>query len=186
MSPLELGGLIAVVTIVILATGIPIAFGLGLVAVAFLVAVDGWNSIGVMADTFYGGLADFTLVSIPMFVLMGAAVASSPAGKDLFEALERSVPAWIRPPKDERGDRLSGSARAFYETIDGRRTVGELLAVDDRVERAHRMDRLVLLLRDGAIALLPLPVEELGEVIEASGSGGAASWWRRLKATICE
>jgi tripartite ATP-independent transporter DctM subunit len=89
VSPLELGVLIAVVTIVVLATGIPIAFGLGLVAVAFLVAVDGWDSIGILADTFFGGLADFTLVSIPMFVLMGAAVASSPAGKDLYEALER-------------------------------------------------------------------------------------------------
>ena len=89
MSPLELGALIGVVTIAVLATGIPIAFGLGLVAVGFLVAVDGWGSLGIVADTFFGGLADFTLVSIPMFVLMGAAVASSPAGKDLYEALER-------------------------------------------------------------------------------------------------
>ncbi|MGF1592905.1 MAG: TRAP transporter large permease [Kiloniellaceae bacterium] len=89
MSPLELGGLIAVITIAVLATGIPIAFGLGIVALGFLVAIDGWGSIGIVADTFFGGLADFALVSIPMFVLMGAAVASSPAGKDLYEALER-------------------------------------------------------------------------------------------------
>jgi len=89
MSPLELGGLIAVVTIIVLASGIPIAFGLGLVALGFLIAVDGWDSLSIVADTFFGGLADFTLVSIPMFVLMGAAVASSPAGKDLYEALER-------------------------------------------------------------------------------------------------
>src|SRR5207248_2718786 len=32
---------------------------------------------------------DFTLVSIPMFVMMGAAIGSSPAGKDLYEALDR-------------------------------------------------------------------------------------------------
>ena len=89
MSPLELGALIGIVTVAVLATGIPIAFGLGLVAIGFLIAVDGWGSLGVVADTFFGGLADFTLVSIPMFVLMGAAVASSPAGKDLYEALER-------------------------------------------------------------------------------------------------
>ncbi|MEB3323301.1 MAG: DUF4388 domain-containing protein [Synechococcaceae cyanobacterium] len=98
-----------------------------------------------------------------------------------FEALERSVPAWIRPPKGEPAERLSGPARAFYETIDGRRTVGELLAVGDREERARRMDRLVLLLRDGAIALLPLPVEELSGLLEASGSDGAAAWLRRLR-----
>ncbi|MEQ9608706.1 MAG: TRAP transporter large permease [Kiloniellaceae bacterium] len=89
MSPLELGAIISIVTIVVLATGIPIAFGLGIVAVAFLIVIDGWGSLGIVADTFFGGLADFTLVSIPMFVLMGAAVASSPAGKDLYEALER-------------------------------------------------------------------------------------------------
>ena len=35
------------------------------------------------------GLNDFTLVSIPMFVMMGAAIGSSPAGKDLYEALDR-------------------------------------------------------------------------------------------------
>src|SRR3546814_6787863 len=41
MSPLALGVLIGVVTIAVLATGIPIAFGLGLVALGFLIAVDG-------------------------------------------------------------------------------------------------------------------------------------------------
>jgi tripartite ATP-independent transporter DctM subunit len=43
----------------------------------------------VVAETFWSGLNDFTLVSIPMFVMMGAAIGSSPAGKDLYEALDR-------------------------------------------------------------------------------------------------
>jgi len=98
-----------------------------------------------------------------------------------FEALERSVPAWIRPPRGERGGPLSGPVQAFYESIDGRRSVGELLAVGDRMERARRMDRLILLLRDGAIALLPLPIEELDGLAEASGSEDAAAWLRRLR-----
>ncbi len=89
MSPLEIGVVIAIVTIVVLASGIPIAFGLGAVAVGFLVIFDGWGSLDIIADTFFSGLAEFALVSIPMFVLMGAAVASSPAGKDLYEALDR-------------------------------------------------------------------------------------------------
>ncbi len=89
MSPLEIGVVIGIVTIVVLASGIPIAFGLGAVAVGFLVIFDGWGSLDIIADTFFSGLAEFALVSIPMFVLMGAAVASSPAGKDLYEALDR-------------------------------------------------------------------------------------------------
>src|SRR5690606_24137023 len=37
----------------------------------------------------YAGQDDFTLVSLPMFIIMGAAVASSRAGSDLYEALAR-------------------------------------------------------------------------------------------------
>ena len=50
---------------------------------------QGFDALHVVAETFYAGLNDFTLVSIPMFVMMGAAIGSSPAGKDLYEALDR-------------------------------------------------------------------------------------------------
>jgi tripartite ATP-independent transporter DctM subunit len=89
VDPLVIGLLVVVVTIAVLATGIPVAFGLGLVAMGFLVAFEGLGALDVVAETFFGGLAEFALVSIPMFIVMGAAVASSPAGKDLYEALDR-------------------------------------------------------------------------------------------------
>jgi C4-dicarboxylate transporter, DctM subunit len=77
------------VTVAVLATGLPIAFGLGAVALLFMVVFDGWNSVNFMPETIFAGLSDFTLVSLPMFVIMGAAVASSRAGSDLYEALAR-------------------------------------------------------------------------------------------------
>jgi len=89
VSPLALGLSIGLVTILVLATGTPVAFALGLVAIGFLVAVEGPNALANLADTLFAGLNDFTLVSIPMFVLMGAAVAASRAGADLYEALAR-------------------------------------------------------------------------------------------------
>lgn len=89
MSPLLIGLLIFVVTLLVLATGLPIAFGLGAVALAFMVIFDGWNSVNFLPETIFSGLEDFTLVSLPMFVLMGAAIASSRAGSDLYEALAR-------------------------------------------------------------------------------------------------
>ncbi len=89
MSPLALGAAIGLATILVLATGTPVAFGLGLVAMGFLVAVDGPQALANLADTLFAGLNDFTLVSIPMFVLMGAAVAASRAGADLYEAMAR-------------------------------------------------------------------------------------------------
>ena len=89
MSPLAIGLLIFVVTIALLATGMPIAFALGTTALGFMVWFDGWNSVNFVPETVFAGLNDFTLVSLPMFIIMGAAVASSRAGSDLYEALAR-------------------------------------------------------------------------------------------------
>lgn len=89
MSPLLIGLLIFVVTTLVLATGLPIAFGLGAVALGFMLIFDGWYSVHFVPETIFAGLDDFTLISLPMFVIMGAAVASSRAGSDLYEALSR-------------------------------------------------------------------------------------------------
>src|SRR5207253_9604383 len=89
MSPTSQGAIVLIVTLVVLLSGAPVAFGLGAIAVVFLVIFQGLDSLHVAAETYYNGLYDFTLVSIPMFVMMGAAIGSSPAGKDLYEALDR-------------------------------------------------------------------------------------------------
>lgn len=89
MSPAVQGTIVLVVTILALLSGAPVAFALGAVAIVFLVLFQGADSLGVVAETLYSGLHDFTLVSIPMFIMMGAAIGSSPAGRDLYEALDR-------------------------------------------------------------------------------------------------
>jgi C4-dicarboxylate transporter DctM subunit len=89
MTPLGIGLAAAIATLLVLATGVPIAFGLGFVALAFLTLFEGPGSIGFAAELFFSGLADFTLVAVPMFIVMGTAIASSPAGSDLYGALER-------------------------------------------------------------------------------------------------
>jgi tripartite ATP-independent transporter DctM subunit len=89
MSPTTQGILVLIVTILVFMTGAPVAFGLGAVGVAFLVLFQGVDSLKVAAETLYSGLHDFTLVSIPMFIMMGAAIGSSPAGRDLYIALDR-------------------------------------------------------------------------------------------------
>jgi tripartite ATP-independent transporter DctM subunit len=89
MSPATQGAIVLIITLVVLLSGAPIAFGLGAISIVFLIIFHGIDSLHVVAETFYAGLHDFTLVSIPMFIMMGAAIGSSPAGKDLYEALDR-------------------------------------------------------------------------------------------------
>ncbi|NIW25603.1 MAG: TRAP transporter large permease, partial [Gammaproteobacteria bacterium] len=65
MNPLTIGVFIALTTVVVLATGVPVAFGLGVVAMIFLVMFDGFYALTFFGELFFSGLSDFTLVSIP-------------------------------------------------------------------------------------------------------------------------
>jgi tripartite ATP-independent transporter DctM subunit len=89
MSPTIAGLTIIGALFVLLGTGMPIAFALGLAAVSALFLQGGFGMIYVLSETMFSGIANLAYVSIPMFVLMGAAVASSPAGADLYTALDR-------------------------------------------------------------------------------------------------
>ena len=89
MSPLVTGVLIGIVTVVVLLSGVPVAVGLGVVAISFLLIFEGPSSLTLMAELFFGKLDDFTLLAIPMFIVMGAAIAASQAGADLYDALDR-------------------------------------------------------------------------------------------------
>lgn len=89
MSPTTSGLLIVLALFVFLGTGMPIAFALGLSAVGALVLNQGFGIFDVLAETMFAGIGNLAYVSIPMFVLMGAAVSASPAGRDLYAALDR-------------------------------------------------------------------------------------------------
>ena len=89
MDPLIIALIVAVFTLMVLFSGIPIAFGLSFVSIVLLVSFEGFQMLDVFAETFFAGLNSFVLLSIPMFILMGMAVANSPAGKDLYTGLDR-------------------------------------------------------------------------------------------------
>lgn len=89
MTPTLAGVSIIVGLCVLLATGMPIAFALGLAAISGLFLAMGFDVIYVMAETMFAGIANLGYVAIPMFVLMGAIVAGTPAGGDLYKSLDR-------------------------------------------------------------------------------------------------
>ena len=89
MDPLILGGFVALATILVLFSGVSVANGLLIVSAGFLLAFDGMRSLELMPEIFFGKLDNFALLSIPMFIIMGASIASTRAGADLYEALER-------------------------------------------------------------------------------------------------
>ena len=87
MSELTLGAMYGVTTLVIMFSGMPIAFALGVVAVSFMYFFMPASSLDTITQNVYEEMASITLLSIPLFILKGAAIGKSPAGKDLYSAI---------------------------------------------------------------------------------------------------
>ena len=91
MSELGIGLLYGVVTLLVMFSGMPIAFSLGGVALAFMAVLMPASSLDTVTQNVYEEMASITLLSIPLFILKGAAIGKSPAGRDLYLALH----AWM-------------------------------------------------------------------------------------------
>ena len=89
MDPLLLAAIVGIATTVVLFSGIPVGIGLLLVSVGFIIIFDGTGSLPLLPEILFGKLESFEVLAIPMFILMGAVVASSRAGGDLYSVLDR-------------------------------------------------------------------------------------------------
>ncbi|GGF66575.1 C4-dicarboxylate ABC transporter [Azorhizobium oxalatiphilum] len=91
MSTLVLGLMYGGATLATMFIGIPIAFALGAVAVLFMFGFMPSASLDTVTQNVYEEMASITLLSIPLFILKGAAIGKSKAGQDLYSALH----AWM-------------------------------------------------------------------------------------------
>ncbi|MDO8304977.1 TRAP transporter large permease [Herminiimonas sp.] len=89
MGTLELGLLYLSVTLVLLFSGMPIAFALGASALGFMYFFMPPMNMEMLAETLYGELDNFTLLTIPLFIIMGAAIGKTRAAVDLYESAYR-------------------------------------------------------------------------------------------------
>ncbi|MDQ2823781.1 MAG: TRAP transporter large permease [Pseudomonadota bacterium] len=91
MSELTLGALYGIVTLIVMFSGMPIAFALGVVATGFMFFFMPASSLDTITQNVYEEMASITLLSIPLFILKGSAIGKSPAGRDLYAAIH----AWM-------------------------------------------------------------------------------------------
>ena len=89
MTELQLGLAVLVITLFVLFSGLPIAWGLILVSVGFLVSMKGVASLANIPLVMIDELASFALLTIPLFILLGSAVGTTNAGRDIYESLHR-------------------------------------------------------------------------------------------------
>ena len=91
MSTTVIGSLYGIGTLLLMFSGMPIAFALGGIAVAFMFFFMPAAALDTVTQNVYEEMASITLLSIPLFILKGAAIGKSRAGADLYSAIH----AWM-------------------------------------------------------------------------------------------
>ena len=73
--------------VLLLVIGMPMAFALGFVAVAFAYAFFGWNALQLITSRIYGFVSVYVLIAVPMFLLMAAIMDRSGVARELYDAM---------------------------------------------------------------------------------------------------
>ncbi|HWW05265.1 TRAP transporter large permease [Collimonas sp.] len=92
MSTGLIGALYGLGTLLLMFSGMPIAFALGLIAVIFMFFFMPGSALDTVTQNVYEEMASITLLSIALFILKGAAIGKSRAGADLYSAIH----AWMQ------------------------------------------------------------------------------------------
>jgi tripartite ATP-independent transporter DctM subunit len=91
MTETLIGSLYGLGTLALMFSGMPIAFALGLIAVVFMFFFMPGSALDTVTQNVYEEMASITLLSIPLFILKGAAIGKTKAGGDLYTAIH----AWM-------------------------------------------------------------------------------------------
>lgn len=84
--------LIFAILLLMLLTGIPVAFTLGILGAALLMLKE--LPLTMVASTLFGSLNDFVLLAVPLFLLMSNLLLRGGIGRDLFVAMQSWVGHW--------------------------------------------------------------------------------------------
>jgi tripartite ATP-independent transporter DctM subunit len=87
--------LMFVAMIILLVTGLPIAFCLGSIGVLFAFFLWGPNALGLVSKNMFGMMTELTLIAIPLFVFMAYMLEHSGIGENLYDAMYK----WMGPVK---------------------------------------------------------------------------------------
>ncbi|QGG80492.1 TRAP transporter large permease subunit [Litorivicinus lipolyticus] len=75
----------------LMAIGAPVFVSLGLASVVGIVLLQGVEALSAIPGVMYDRMATFTLVAVPLFILMGEIIFASGLGSDIYRAIRISL-----------------------------------------------------------------------------------------------
>lgn len=83
--------LIAILTVIVILTGVPIAYGLGALCLAVTITIVGTNRLPLLGLVAYGEIANYSLIAVPLFIYTAEVLAEARISDRAFEAFSRRL-----------------------------------------------------------------------------------------------
>jgi C4-dicarboxylate transporter DctM subunit len=136
MDPTIITLIVVTSFIIMLLSGMPVFGALGLASVIGIVLLQGPRGLGAVPGVIYDRLASFTLVAIPLFILMGEIIFVSGIGKDIYTATTR----WLNRLPGSLGMSSVASCAIFSSlcgvSVAGAATIGSF-AIPEMLDRDY-------------------------------------------------
>ncbi|MFO0986200.1 MAG: TRAP transporter large permease subunit [Alphaproteobacteria bacterium] len=152
--------------VLVFASGMPVAFGLLLINIVGFAIYAGIDALPLLADSAFGSIAQFTLVPVPLFLLMGELLVRAGFGNQIVQLVDDwmgRVPGRLSLSAVGAGavfGAVSGSSMASTALL-GSTLMGEM----DR-RRYHPQVSVGAILAAGGLAIL-IPPSALGVLLGA-------------------
>jgi C4-dicarboxylate transporter DctM subunit len=136
MDPTIITLIVVTSFIIMLLSGMPVFGALGLASVIGIVLLQGPRGLGAVPGVIYDRLASFTLVAIPLFILMGEIIFVSGIGADIYTATTR----WLNRLPGSLGMSSVASCAIFSSlcgvSVAGAATIGSF-AIPEMLDRDY-------------------------------------------------
>jgi len=116
--------------------GIPIFAALGVASIAGLLMLQGVDGLGAAPGVIYDRMSGFTLVAVPLFILMGEIIFVSGLGGDIYQAASR----WLSGVRGSLGMASVAACAVFGAlcgvSVAGAATIGKF-AIPEMLKRGY-------------------------------------------------
>ena len=136
MDPVVIALIVIAILAVLFLAGMPIFGALGTASVAGILMLQGVGGLGAVTGVMYDRMSGFTLVAVPLFILMGEIIFVSGIGADIYNAASR----WLSGLRGSLGMASVAACAVFGAlcgvSVAGAATIGKF-AIPEMLKRGY-------------------------------------------------
>lgn len=136
MSSIAIVSIVIIILFILLFAALPVFGALGLASIAGIILLQGVDGLSAIPTIIFHRMSEFTLISVPLFILMGEIIFVSGIGSDIFKAASR----WLSSLRGSLGMASVAACAVFGAlcgvSVAGAATIGKF-AIPEMLDRGY-------------------------------------------------